>query len=216
MRIVLAAVMIAAALLAGLALATLVGVGLIERAHPARGRFMTVGGTTLHVVELGAKPTQPDAPPAVVLLHGASGNLEDMRLALGEELARQHHVILIDRPGHGWSERGGRRATSPAAQAALIDQALAMLGVNKVVLVVHSWAGALGAAYALQYPGRLAGMVMLAPVTHPWSTGIAWYYSLSKVPIVSTLFAYTLALPVGSLMLQPGLRVVFLQNRLQY
>jgi pimeloyl-ACP methyl ester carboxylesterase len=210
MRLAAAVAMVAAALLAGLALATRVGVGVIERAHPPRGRFVTVGGTRLHVVELGTKPARPNGLPAVVLLHGASGNLEDMRLALGDELARRHYVILIDRPGHGWSARhGGERATSPAEQAALVDQVLAALAVDKAVMVVHSWAGALGAAYALQQPTRLAGLVMLAPVTHPWTTGIAWYYSLSKIPVVSTLFAYTLALPIGSLLLEPGARVVF-------
>ena len=39
------------------------------------------------------------------MLHGASSNLEVMRQPVGERLAKTHRVILIDRPGHGWSTR---------------------------------------------------------------------------------------------------------------
>src|ERR1700746_3066748 len=86
-----------------LAVATAIGVARIERAHPPTGRIIAVHGGRMHVVELGRSLPGP----AVVLLHGASGNLEDMRLALGEKLAATRRVVLIDRPGHGWSDRLG-------------------------------------------------------------------------------------------------------------
>jgi len=44
----------------------------------------------------------------------------------------------------------------------MIDEALEKLGVGRVILVVHSWSGALGARMALDYPRRVAGLVMLA------------------------------------------------------
>jgi alpha-beta hydrolase superfamily lysophospholipase len=113
---------VTAAILGALAALTVVGVDKIERAHPPSGRFVEVEGGRLHLVELGA----PDAPP-VVLLHGASDNLGDMRLALGDRLAANYRVILIDRPGHGWSDRpGGRADASPARQAKLVHQALTL------------------------------------------------------------------------------------------
>ena len=103
-------VAIAAALLGALAIVTWLGIRGIEQAHPPSGGFVEVDGGRLHVVELG-----PIGTPQVVLLHGASGNLGDMRLALGERLAANHRVILIDRPGHGWSDRsGGSADASPA------------------------------------------------------------------------------------------------------
>src|SRR5258705_5226748 len=82
-----------------LALATSLGVARLEAAHPPAGRFIEVQGVRLHVAELGLARGAPGAEPAIVLIHGASGNLEDMRLALGDMLARSHRVILIDRPG---------------------------------------------------------------------------------------------------------------------
>src|ERR1700746_626859 len=87
------------------ALITAIGSWLIGRAPPPRGRFIKVRRIRQHVVELGSAAA--DAPP-IVLIHGAGCNLEDMRLDLGEQLAARHRVILIDRPGMGWSKRKGR------------------------------------------------------------------------------------------------------------
>src|SRR5207302_6041453 len=126
-----------------LAAATSVGVAKLEAAHPPTGQFVEVQGVRLHVVVLGLAHGSPGADPAVVLIHGASGNLEDMRLALGEQLALSHRVILIDRPGHGWSSRpDGDEYASPARQAELIAGALEQLGVRRAILVGHSWGGA--------------------------------------------------------------------------
>jgi hypothetical protein len=102
---------IVVAALAGLALATQAGVLLIQRAFPPQGRMVEVAGATLHVVELGPRDA---AGPPIVMLHGASSNLEAMRQSVGERLAQNHRVILIDRPGHGWSTRApipGRAAS---------------------------------------------------------------------------------------------------------
>src|SRR3977135_1349512 len=90
---------------------TAVGVWLIERAHRPAGVLVPVSGGRLHVVELGR--AQASRAPPFVLLHGASGNLEDQRLILGNRLAATRRVILIDRPGHGFSDRPGAPAGAP-------------------------------------------------------------------------------------------------------
>jgi pimeloyl-ACP methyl ester carboxylesterase len=209
-RMIFMTVVVVVALLCVLAAASAIGVVAIERAHPAAGRFIEVTGGRLHVVELGPREGAPVDRLTIVLIHGASGNLEDMRLALGERLSRRHRVILIDRPGHGWSERGGgSEEASPARQAALIHEALDRVGAKRIILVAHSWAGALGTAYALDYPENLAGLVLLAPATHPWSTGIAWYYNVAAAPVIGPLFAYTLALPLGAIVAVPAVQLVF-------
>ena len=115
--IILVGLIVVVALFGGI---TAVGTAMIERAHPPSGRMVEVEGGRLHLVELG-----PAQAPAIVLLHCASGNLEDMRFALGARLAAHYRVILIDRPGHGWSDRPhGAADASPARQADLIHQAL--------------------------------------------------------------------------------------------
>jgi pimeloyl-ACP methyl ester carboxylesterase len=133
-------VLIVAAVLAALALATQAGVFAVERAFPPQGRMIGVAGATLHVVDIGPR----DAGPPIVLLHGASSNLEVMRQPLGERLSKTRRVILIDRPGHGWSTRDSYRDSTPGPQARMIDEGLQKLGVRNAIFVVHSWSGALG------------------------------------------------------------------------
>src|SRR3954452_7751338 len=92
----------AAALLAALMLATLVGCRLISGRHPPRGRFVETKAGRLHVVELDPLEDSGTERLPLVLLHGGGANLEDLRLAIGERLRRRFRVILVDRPGSGW------------------------------------------------------------------------------------------------------------------
>src|SRR3984885_6105780 len=190
-----------------LALVTQAGVVVLQRAYPAQGRMVGVSGATLNVVELGPR----DAPgPPVVLIHGASSNLRAMQQPLGEMLAARHRVILIDRPGHGWSTRAREADSTPAIQAKMIDEALEKLGVGPAIFVVHSWAGALGARMALDYPARVAGLVLLAPALYPWSGGVGWYNDVVTTPVIGPLLAYTITLPLGYFLTAPGARNAFL------
>src|SRR6266404_6168788 len=138
------------------------------------------------------------------MVHGASSNLETMRQPLGDMLAANHRVILIDRPGHGWSSRARHEDSTPVVQSRMIDEALEKLGVISAIFVVHSWAGALG------YPDRVAGLVMLAPVAYPWRGGVGWYNRLVATPVIGPLLAYTITLPLGFFLTVPGARGVFL------
>jgi len=194
-------------LLATFALLTQVGVVVLERTYPPQGRAIEVAGAVLNVVELG-RHEQPGPP--VVMIHGASSNLEVMRQPLGELLARGHRMILIDRPGHGWSVRQREEDSTPEIQARMIAEALQKLEVGPVVLVVHSWAGALGARMALDFPQQLAGLVMLAPVTHPWRGGVGRYNKAVTTPLIGRLLAYTITLPLGLALADSGARTVFL------
>ena len=199
--------MVAVAALATLALVTQAGVWWAQRAHPAQGRTVQVEGGALHIVDIGPRDA---AGPPVVMLHGASSNLEVMRQPVGERLAGNHRVILIDRPGHGWSTRLRLEDSTPEIQGRMIAEALDRLGVAKAVFVVHSWAGALGLRMALDHPQAVAGLVMLAPVAYPWPGGVGRYNKLIATPVIGPLLAYTVTLPLGHFLAEPGARGVFL------
>ena len=191
--------------LAVLALLTQGGVFALQHGYPQQGRIIDVAGARLNVVDLGPRDA---AGPPIVMIHGASSNLESLR-PLGDLLANSRRVILIDRPGHGWSTRDDLKNSTPATQARMIDEALERLGVSRAIVAVHSLAGALGARLALDYPRRVAGLVMLAPVAYPWPGGVGWYNKVVTTPVIGPLLAYTITLPLGLILSEPGARSVF-------
>ena len=195
--------LIVLAALAALALVTVTGAALVERAHPAQGRMVDVAGARLHVVELGPSGALP-----IVFLHGASSNLEVMR-PLAERLSKTHRVILIDRPGHGWSTRAKVSDSKPEPQARMIAEALQKLGVSPAIVVAHSWSGALALRIALDHPERVAGLVMLAPVAYPWPGGVGQHNYAVTTPVIGPLLAHTITLPLGLLMADSGAAHVF-------
>ena len=190
-----------------LAAITQVGVWALQRQFPPQGQMVDVPGATLHVVDIGPRDV---VDPPIVMLHGASSNLEAMRRPLGDLLARDHRVILIDRPGHGWSTRARLEDSTAEVQARMINDVLAKLDIERAIFVVHSWSGALGARLALDHPRRIAGLVMLAPVTHPWRGGVGRYNEIISTPVIGPLLAYTITLPLGSLLTTRGAQNVFL------
>jgi pimeloyl-ACP methyl ester carboxylesterase len=52
-------------------------------------------------------------------------------------------------------------------------------------------------------------LLLLAPVTHPWKGGVGWYNPILTTPVVGPLFARTMALPIGKLMIGPVVTSVF-------
>jgi pimeloyl-ACP methyl ester carboxylesterase len=184
----------------------------IERRFPPIGEFVTVGGVKLHVVDEG-----PRDAPAVLLIHGASSNARDMLGPMLPALSGQFRVIAIDRPGHGWSERGNDRVTgnaTPDGQARMLASALDELGITQAVIFGHSFGAAVAAAMAVERPDKVKGLVLAAPVSHPWPSGKTnWYNHLAATPIVGWLFTRTLALPAGQGRLQPATDCVFAPNR---
>lgn len=189
-----------------LAVVTQIGVFVLERLYLPRGQFIDVPGARLHVLDIGPR----DAPGLpVVLIHGATSSLETMHHPLGEMLAKSHRVILIDRPGLGWSTRDRTTDSSLADHSAAINAALVKLGIERAIFVGHSWAGALMPDLALAYPRRVAGIVMLSPVVYPWPGGVGAFNKLATVPILGPVLAYTLPLPLGLFLIQSGINYVF-------
>src|SRR6266542_488030 len=83
------------------------------------------------------------------------------------------------------------------------------ISTSPATRVGWSSASAVATALALDHPTRVAGLVLIAPVLNPWSTGIAWYYSVAAAPYIGPLFAWTLALPAGAVLINPTVAVVF-------
>ncbi len=132
----------------------------IEAALPPAGRFVDVPGARLHVVERGTGP-------AVLLVHGLSGQLGNFDYGMIEPLSREFRVIAIDRPGAGYSAREPGAPADLRAQADTLAALIETLGLEKPLVVGHSLGGAISLALAAYHPERVGGLALIAPLTHP-------------------------------------------------
>jgi pimeloyl-ACP methyl ester carboxylesterase len=158
-----------------------------ERANPPKGRFIQVNGVRLHVLERG----RPSAPP-VVVLHGNGATIEDIESSgLLDALAGEHRVIVFDRPGFGHTSRPRLSLWTAEAQAGLIADALAQLGVERPVVVGHSWGALTAAALAVTRPGAVGALALLSGFFFPTPRADVALFSLPAIPGPGDLFRYT-------------------------
>ena len=119
-----------------------------------------------------------------MLIHGASGNLRDFTFGLSDALVEEGFTaIALDRPGHGYSERGPGRADTPSAQAAILREAVAELGVQRPIVLGHSYGGAVAAAWAVDAPQSLSGAVIVSGLTYAWPAGDNVYHAAAATAV---------------------------------
>jgi len=94
---------------------------------------------------------------AIILIHGAGG----MHLHWPHNLRRinNHRVYAPDLPGHGKSDGLGEQSIEKYANAiaAWMDD----LGLHKAIVVGHSMGGAIAQQFALSFPAKVAGLVLV-------------------------------------------------------
>ncbi len=177
-----------------------------EAQFPLSGKLVPTEQGSLHYVSLGSG--QP-----VVLLHGNPGFLHDYSAPLLEQLSQNHRVYQIDRPGHGYSDRTFTRST-PLLQLAQLRESLQTLKVEKPILVGQSWSAVMVLAYALYYPDELAGIVLLAPLSHTFSDVPLPPTWLAQSPALETLLKLVPAAWVAPYLIQRSLRAAFGENEI--
>ncbi|MFJ6666810.1 alpha/beta fold hydrolase [Streptomyces sp. NPDC091383] len=149
-------------------------------------RWVEGEGVRLHVVE-GGRP----AGPTVVLLAGFPQTWWAWREVM-PALAERFHVIAVDLPGQGHSERpqGGYDTHTVAAR---VQAALSALDVPKYWLVAHDVGAWVAFSLALKYAERLHGVALLDAgipgITLPESVPLdperafkTWHFAFHLVP----------------------------------
>ena len=182
----------------------------IEQSFPNHGELIDVGGFRMNSLFVPAGE-DADLPP-IVFIHGASGNLRDQETAFRSRLEGRADLLFVDRPGHGYSERGSERNAWPDGQANAIARLMELRGIESAIIVGHSFGGAIAASFALEHPEKTAGLLFLAPATHPWPGGVDWYYDLAKKPYIGWLFSRLVALPAGLVRIDGATHSVFHPN----
>ncbi|WP_084113223.1 alpha/beta fold hydrolase [Belnapia moabensis] len=184
-----------AAALAGLAVTNVVLARRAERRHPPKGRFMTVDGVRLHYTDSGRG--QP-----ILLIHGNAVSGEDYETSgLAAQLRERHRVIIIDRPGFGHSERPHGRLWTAMEQGALLRQAMHQIGVERPVVVGHSWGAIVALSLAVQHPAEAAGLVLLSGYYHWTLRPDVLLVVPGAVPVLGDLLRYTVSPLLGRLLM---------------
>lgn len=204
MWMVLLTVILLTGLIAAMLLYNRIRSAQAEAAFPPAGSFITVEGTRLHYIRKG------EGTP-VVLLHGGVLWANDFEQVVERAAACGYEAIAFDRPGYGYSERPPR--TTPADQARLIHGALKQMGVEKPIIVGHSWSGLLALTYALHYPDDVSGVVTLAGAMYkegyPAENGDP-ISRLATAPVVGTIFLNTVpGSPLGTALARSSVRQAF-------
>lgn len=163
----------------------------VQRLIPVDGDFIEIDGVRLHYVCRG------QGLP-IVMIHGLGGQLRNFNY-LVEELAEHHRVILVDRPGSGYSTTvRGQGLESITRQAELIAQLLDHLNLERPLVVGHSLGGAIALALGLNHPEKLSGLALIAPLTQMLSQIPPAFRGLAIEPAtLRVALAWTLVAPMS-------------------
>lgn len=132
----------------------------------------------LHTTTLG------DQGPSIVFLHGLFGQGRNWN-AIGQALAPEHRVTLVDLPHHGrsdWAERFDF--------VEIADQIAEILPADDpVTLVGHSLGGKVAMIVALLHPDRVAKLVVadIAPIAYRHGGLFADYIAAMQAIDLTTL-----------------------------
>ncbi|MCI0755684.1 alpha/beta fold hydrolase [Teichococcus vastitatis] len=198
------AIAASAAALAGMALQVRANARRAEREHPPTGRFVEAGGVRLHYVEGGI------GGPPVVLLHGNAVLAEDYAASgVFGRVAEHHRVVAFDRPGYGYSQRPRDRLWTAEAQAAVLAEAFARLGIVRPVVVGHSWGTLVAMALALNHPEAVRGLVLLSGYYFPTARADVPLFAPPAIPVIGDAIRYTVGPLVGQLIAPKMIRTMF-------
>jgi pimeloyl-ACP methyl ester carboxylesterase len=101
--------------------------------------------------------------PAVLMLHANPGDSRDFD-AIAPSLAKQYRVLALDWPGYGRSPfLGDTRNASATLFYAVLKDFVAALGLRQVVLIGNSVGGNAAARFAIEFPEKVLGLILVAP-----------------------------------------------------
>ncbi|MFL5827470.1 MAG: alpha/beta fold hydrolase [Thermoleophilaceae bacterium] len=115
-----------------------------------------VDGRRVNYVDIGSG----DGPP-VVFIHGLGGAWQNWLENL-PRVAQERRAIALDLPGHGQSEMPAEKI-SISGYGRCVDALTEQLGFSEVALVGNSMGGFIAAEMAIQFPERVAQIVLVSP-----------------------------------------------------
>ena len=197
-------VLIVAIALAAFALFTAFVARKVDQHFPPPGQWLEVDGERVHYRSMGTGP-------AIVMVHGLAGQSKNFDYLPLAELASRWRVVLMDRPGSGFSPRRDDSKAGIAAQGRLVVGCIQALQLERPPLLVgHSLGGAIALSAALQHPEAIAGLALIAPLTHFSPDVPAPFRALAiRTGWLREFFGRTLAVPLTIVNSRRTLALIF-------
>ena len=144
-------------------------------------KFAQAGDLKMHYHEAGEGET-------VVMLHGGGPGTTAWANFAGniDAMAAKYHVLLVDQPGFGKSDKPHYKGGLGAFNAKAVHGLLDTLGIKKAHLVGNSMGGMTSLMMALQNPDRIDRMVLMGPGGSP----TVMYPEISEgIKVLATFYA---------------------------
>lgn len=129
----------------------------------APSKFVKLDGTKIHYKEFGKGKT------ALVFVHGWTCNLNFWKGQI-PAVAKDTHLIALDLPGHGQSDKPELPVYSMAYFAKAVDAVLTQAKVDHVVLIGHSMGTPVIREYYRLFPKKVTALVAVDGRFRPFLT----------------------------------------------
>jgi pimeloyl-ACP methyl ester carboxylesterase len=160
-------------------------------ALPPQGRFIDIGDARMHYIDEGSGPV-------ILFIHGLGGQTRNFTHTLASKLKGQFRIIVLDRPGSGYSARPSDASGGITTQAGVIARFIEVLELGQPLVVGHSLGGAIALALALNHRGRAGALALIAPLTQPQQTVPEPFRGLViGSSVLRWIIAWTLATPLS-------------------
>jgi pimeloyl-ACP methyl ester carboxylesterase len=129
----------------------------IREIYPFRSHWKKVQGHRIHYVDEGAD----GGKPTVILLHG-NPTWSFLYREIIPGISHVCRAVAPDYLGFGLSDKPrDERWYTLQNHIQAMTKFINGMGLSRVILVVQDWGGPIGLSYALKYPDKVAGMLIM-------------------------------------------------------
>ena len=135
------------------------------------------GDLTLFYFEAGK-----ENPQDILLIHGLGDEADTWRHVF-EPLAEKYHLLAVDLPGFGRSDKPNLDY-SPQFFISTLNNFIEELSINKPILMGSSLGAILSQGFALQFPEKVSGLILLDGGMIQKEPMLDWSLILMQIPLL--------------------------------